>query len=311
MEEKIRIIHQILGSSYKSRDEHLFTCPFCNHHKKKLSVNFGKGYWKCWVCDVRGKNIYRLVRKYGSYQQRQKWLELEGRLDLGEFDNIFSEMNNVSTEQTLDLPDEFVSLCNKRLPRSSQKPLKYLFERGLTKEDIIKWKIGYCAKGRYGGRIIIPSFNNSGNVNYFIARSYVGHQRKYLNPQAEKDIIFNELSIDWDSPVILVEGVFDAIVAGENAIPILGSTIRNTTKLFQAISINDTPVYIALDEDAKKKSGQIIKNMLEYDIEMFQIDTSGCEDVGSMTTENFNQRKENAKNIDYDNFFLYNALRAI
>ena len=311
MEEKLRIVHQILGSSHKSRDEFLFHCPYCQHHKKKLSINFGKGYWKCWVCDTRGKNIYRLVRKYGTYQQRQKWLELEGRLDLNEFEGIFAEMNDIKEEQILELPEEFISLCNKHLPRTSQMPLRYLFERGLTRQDILKWKIGYCGSGKYAGRIIVPSFNNDGNINYFIARSYVDHYRKYLNPQAEKDIIFNELSIDWDSPLTLVEGVFDAIVAGENAVPILGSTLRETTKLFQAIAINDTPVYLALDEDAKKKTGQIVKNMLKYDIELFQIDTSGCQDVGSMSNNIFIQRKEKAKVVDYDNFFLYNALRAL
>jgi DNA primase len=311
MEEKRKIIHQILGSSRRSRDEHLFTCPFCNHHKKKMSVNFAKGYWKCWICDTRGKNIYRLVRKFGTYQQRQKWLELEGRLDLNEFENIFAEMNDVKEEQVIELPKEFISLCNKRLPRSSKRVLNYLELRGITREQILKWKIGYCDDGRFGGRVIIPSFNNDGNINYFIARSYVGHQRKYLNPAAEKDIIFNQLSIDWDSPVTLVEGVFDAIVAGENAIPILGSTLRENTKLFQAIAINDTPVYLALDEDARKKTGQIVKNMLQYDIELLEIDTSGCEDVGSMSHDVFLERKNQAQPVDYDNFFLYNALKNI
>ena len=311
MEEKRKIIHQILGSSRRSRDEHLFTCPFCNHHKKKMSVNFAKGYWKCWICDSRGKNIYRLVRKFGTYQQRQKWLELEGRLDLNEFESIFAEMNDVEEEQVIELPKEFISLCNKHPPRSSKRVLNYLQLRGITREQILKWKIGYCDDGRFGGRVIIPSFNNDGNINYFIARSYVGHQRKYLNPTAEKDIIFNQLSVDWDSPVILVEGVFDAIVAGENAIPILGSTLRENTKLFQAIAINDTPVYLALDEDAKKKTGQIVKNMLQYDIELLEIDTSGCEDVGSMSHDVFLERKNQAQPVDYDNFFLYNALKNI
>ena len=86
--------------------------------------------------------------------------------------------------------------------------------RDIMKEkrsDIQLWKIGYCPKGKYGGRIIIPSFNNNGRINYFISRSYVGHQRKYLNPSASKDFIFNELFIDWDEPVVLVEGVFDSI----------------------------------------------------------------------------------------------------
>ena len=111
--------------------------------------------------------------------------------------------------------------------------------------------------------------------------------------------------------MVLVEGVFDAIVAGENAIPILGSTLRETTKLFQAIAINDTPVYLALDADALKKSGQIIKSMLKYDIELYQIDTYGCEDVGSMSKENFIERMNCATTVDYDEFFLYNELRRV
>ncbi len=126
-------------------------------------------------------------------------------------------------------------------------------------------------EGRYGGRIIIPSFNNDGDCNYFIARSYVGHYRRYLNPPCGRDIIFNELNIDWDEPIILVEGVFDAIVAGDNAIPILGSTLREDSRLFQAIEIHDTPVYIALDPDAEKKAQWIIRSLMKYDLEIKKI----------------------------------------
>ena len=45
---------------------------------------------------------------------------------------------------------------------------------------------------------------------------------------------------------------------------------------------NSQTEYGGPDEDAKKKTGQIIKSMLQYDIELLEIDTSGCEDVGSM-----------------------------
>ena len=65
--------------------------------------------------------------------------------------------------------------------------------------------------------------------------------------------------VDWDESIILVEGLFDAIVAGQNAIPILGSTLREESKLFQGIVLNDSPVYLALDEDARKKQEYIIK----------------------------------------------------
>ena len=236
MEEKLRIVREILGDYRVSSSEFLFYCPFCGHHKKKMSLNFGVNAFKCWICDTRGKNIYRIVRQFGTYQQRQKWLDLDGRLNLSEFDKMFMDMNDIEEEQTTDLPADLISLSNKRLPRHSKRPLEYLQSRGLTKKDILYWKIGYCNEGQYSGRVIIPSFNNKGDCNYYVSRSYVGHKRKYLNPPVDKDVVFNELYIDWDEPIILVEGVFDAIVVGQNAIPILGSTLREESKLFQAIA---------------------------------------------------------------------------
>lgn len=167
------------------------------------------------------------------------------------FRHSFEELTE--EEQKIELPEDFVSLCNRRLPLASQRPLEYLESRGLTRRDIFRWKAGYSKQGRYGGRIIIPSFNNTGDINYFIARSYVGHNKRYLNPPCGRDIVFNELFIDWDEPVVLVEGVFDAIVAGDNAIPILGSTLREASKLFQALVRHDTPVFLGLDPDADKK----------------------------------------------------------
>ena len=178
-------------------------------------------------------------------------------------------------------------------------------------EQIKLWKIGYCTEGRYGGRIIVPSFNMNGDPNYFIARSYVGHKRKYLNPLASKDIIFNELIIDWDEPVVLVEGVFDALVAGTQAIPILGSTLRTNSRLFQALSINDTPVYLGLDADAEKKAGQMIKNMLQYDMEVYKIDTSSVEDIGSMSPDEFSWAFQNAEIIDSDYYFFQKMMQNI
>ena len=311
MEEKLRIVTEILGDYRRSSNEFLFHCPFCNHHKKKMSLNFAVNAWKCWVCDTRGKNIYRLVRKFGTYQQRQKWLDLDGRLDLSEFDKLFMELNDIEEIQTTDLPLEFISLNNEHLPRHSQAPLRYLYSRGLSKKDILLWKIGYCREGQYGGRIIIPSFNNNGDCNYFVSRSYVGHRKKYLNPPVEKDIIFNELYIDWDEPIVLVEGVFDAIVIGQNAIPILGATLREEAKLFHAITIHDSPVYLALDADAEYKQRYILRMFKKYDVDVKVIDTTGCEDVGSMTNEEFQKRKSHAKEPDMDEVLFLNQLRKI
>mgnify|MGYP005631781647 CR=1 FL=1 len=42
--------------------------------------------------------------------------------------------------------------------------------------------------------------------HYFVARTYNGDAYKYKNPNASKDIIFNELFIDWNTDLVLVEG---------------------------------------------------------------------------------------------------------
>tara|TARA_Y100000592_G_scaffold97356_1_gene167927 strand:- start:1274 stop:2212 length:939 start_codon:yes stop_codon:yes gene_type:complete len=309
--KKLTILSEVLGSYRRANDEYLFHCPYCNHHKKKMSINFSVNAFKCWICDQRGKNIYRLVRKFGNYKQRQQYLELIGRLDLSEFDKILNEINEVEEQQVIDLPDEFTSLCNRNLPLSSTRATDYLFSRGIERNEILKWKIGYCEKGRYGGRVIIPSFNSDGNVNYFIARSYVGHNRRYLNPPCGRDIIFNELSVDWDEPLILVEGVFDAIVAGENAIPILGSTLRNDSRLFQAIAAHDTPVYLALDPDAEKKAKWIIRSMLQYDVEIHKVPIDDYEDIGSMSPETFKEKLQQSELINSEMYLLEKMLKNI
>ena len=180
----------------------------------------------------------------------------------------------------------------------------------MTNEDIVRWKIGYCFEGQYRNRVIIPSFNEDGDVNYFIARSYNGDSYKYKNPRSSKNIVFNELFVDWDEDLVIVEGVFDAVVAG-NATPILGSTLRSNSRLIQKIVYNDTPVYIALDPDAADKERKIIETLLRYDVELYKIDVSGYEDVGSMPKAVFEERKQNASFIDRDNYLLLNLLSAI
>ncbi len=158
--------------------------------------------------------------------------------------------------------------------------------------------------------MVVPSFDDEGTVNYFIARSYNGDSYKYKNPRASKNVVFNELFTDWNADLVLVEGVFDAIVAG-NAVPILGSTLRRDSRLVRKIVYNDTPVYLALDPDAADKERRIIKMLQQYDIELYKIDVRGYEDVGSMPKAVFSERKNNASFIDADNYLLLNLLSAI
>ena len=300
--EKLKIIKNVLGRGYKSGHEYLFGCPFCKHHKKKMSVNVDKSVFKCWICDKSGRDLGYIVRKFGTRQDRDEWSKYDDRVEITDFDFLFAEPETPS-EQRVDLPEALVSLTNRTPSRSAQVALRYLFKRGFTKDDILKWKIGYCSDGEYAGRVVVPSFNEDGYANYFIARSYGDAWPKYKNPPASRDIIFNELYVNWDEDLIIVEGVFDAIKAG-NAIPLLGSTLRESSTLFQTIVKSGNRVFMALDEDASKKTRSIARLLLKYGVEVYEIDTSGVEDVGEMTKEEFRTRKNNAAIVEKDNYLL-------
>ena len=310
MEEKLRILKNVLGGYYQNGAEYLFYCSKCRHHKRKLSVNVEKNTFKCWVCDYASYNIRTLVKSAGVGKDLIEWDDLFGQVDLSAFDFLFEEKTRTEDEQQLALPKEMISLAADDLPYSAIYAKNYLKERGITKKDIINWKIGFCPEGDYAGRLIIPSFGLSGYANYFVARSYNNQYPPYLNPSVSKDIIFNELFIDFDSDIVIVEGAFDAIVAGTNAVPLLGSSLRETSKLMQNIIKNNTEIYLALDPDAEEKEIKIIQMMMKYGIRTYKIDVSPYKDVGEMSKEAFREKKKDAHLINFDNL-LSHKLRKI
>ncbi len=306
--QKIKILEGILGSYYKSGDEILFHCPSCNHHKRKLSVNINKNKFKCWVCDYRGTSITKIVKRFASAQHKKKWGELEFEIDLSLFDKLF--VNKEERPQPMELPKEFIPLCSDQKPKNSFLPIRYLKSRGVTDSEIRLWKIGYCSSGEYSGRIIIPSFTEDGDLNYFIARSYKQHKQKHKNPKVEKSkIIFNELLIDWRQTIILTEGPFDAVRGGTNSIPLLGSSLREDSKLFNKIVSHDSTVCLALDPDAKQKEMKIAMNLAKYGIDVLKLEVFPYKDLAEMPREELLRRKSEAKHFSFYDWVSYSLRR--
>tara|TARA_R100001509_G_scaffold114907_1_gene70050 strand:- start:13712 stop:14647 length:936 start_codon:yes stop_codon:yes gene_type:complete len=302
-ERKFKLLSDTLGRSYRNGEERLYHCPKCKHHKKKLSVNIARNVFKCWVCEYSGADIFKLIKRYASRSVVAEWRQFSDTIEISNFDKIFEVSHEEPEEVRLDLPKEFVSLTGE-VTTSLLRPYKYLTSRGLTKEDIIRWKIGCCLSGPYANRIVVPSFDLDGRLNYFIARTYGDSYVRYKNPPTSKDMVFNEIQIDWGKPTILVEGVFDAMNA-ENSIPILGSSLNPKSKLFQKIVGNSRDVYVALDSDASEKCYSIARNLMLYDVNVHIVDTSGYEDVGTMSKEEFMELKNAASFVSLDDYLLY------
>lgn len=298
--EKLSIIKQSLGSYYKSNDELIFFCPKCKHHKRKLSVNIEKNKFQCWVCDFRGNKIDALIK---DRELKDRWRSLTNQVDINKFDELFVNKQNETTEKFLELPEYFSTLTTPRLSTTGKKALKYLLDRGVSYSQILMYKMGFCHHGKYTNRIIVPSFDSNGKLNYYIARSFSDDYLKYKNPPCSRDVVFNDLLVDWTRPIVLVEGFFDSLKY-DNSIPILGSTLNMRSVLFNKIVDNCKMVYICLDKDAKNKELKIVKNLLDFGIQVCKIELYDYSDLGEVPNHLLSEYKKRASIVTRDDYLL-------
>ena len=294
-------LENLLGKSHKrARANHAFHCPFCNHRKPKLEINMetnekGHNPWECWVCQTKGRTIRSLLKQLKTPREQAasilkylpKGTEIEYKgLSIVELPKEFQLLHSASTTSVV-----------ANLVR------KYLYERGFTDNDFIKYGVGYCTSGEYGGRVILPSYSESNRLNYFVARSYDGNYFKYKNPEASKDIIFYENFINWNVPIILCEGVFDAIAIRRNAIPILGKNISN--ELYKKIITSPVKdIYIALDEDAQDVSLKIAEKFLNQGKRVFIVKMKE-KDPSQMGFQAFTKLIQQAEELDLSGLMLH------
>ena len=264
----------ILGKGEKSsKSNRKYHCPFkdCptyNTRKMKLEIDIltdseGQNKYACWVCGSKGRYIRTLLRKVGV--TRETLDSLDKIIVRKNWDDKIENFNG-------SLPEEYVFLPEAKESDILAKHARlYLKNRGITEEDVLKYRIGYCSEGNYGERIIIPSFDAMGSINYFIARSFDSEVKmKYKFPEVSRDIIPFEMMINWNVPLILCEGVFDMIAIKRNCIPLMGKFI--TKKLMKKlVESNIQKIYVALDDDALKTALSHCETFLSYGKKVFLI----------------------------------------
>ena len=293
----VTLVNSVMGSGKATaRNNYAYHCPFCHHHKPKMEVNLtenreGKNPWHCWACDVRGTTIYSLFKQLKV--DVSKFTELKS---LVKTSKSISETQVISS---VSLPDEYIDLNNVDTSDiMARHALAYLKNRHISKYDILKYNIGYCKEGLYKNMIIIPTYDVDGRLNYFTARSFEKEPYvKYRNPSASRDIIPNEHLINWNIPIILCEGLFDAMAIKRNAIPLLGKNIQSSLMKKIVTSVVDK-IYIALDRDAIKQALKFCERLMAEGKEVYLVDLQD-KDPSEMGFENFTKLIQNTVPLTY------------
>tara|TARA_R110002051_G_scaffold71264_3_gene128364 strand:- start:21 stop:938 length:918 start_codon:yes stop_codon:yes gene_type:complete len=278
------------GRNVRKDNEHIFFCPFCSHYKPKLQVNLVSQFWHCWVCDSKGRTLKQLFYKLNATPNQ--FIELT---DIVGETYYYSEKSDIV--EVISLPKEYIPLWKDGGNKIIRKhALLYLKKRNITNKDIIKYEIGFCEEGLYRNRIIIPSYDNNNKLNFFIARNFYKGGMKYKNPPVSKNVIMFENHINWNLPIVICEGAFDAIAIKRNVIPILGKTLPEAL-LEKMVNGGTNKVIIILDTDARKDALKMTEKLARYSIDSCLVKLTD-KDPSEEGFDNMINYINNAKNID-------------
>jgi hypothetical protein len=283
-QELVRLLTLFLGVGVKKGNYHYnFKCPKCKHHNNKLAVQVVPDgntdtAWRCFHCEttnqMSGKSIKSLLVKASCPKHISD--QIYELLSLKRSAPVVLEYKQIQ------LPKEFVRLYRYTPSNDYEyvvynEVLEYLIkERRLTIYDIVKYNIGMCVTGDYAKRVVIPSYDSNNALNFFVTRSiYKESKAKHKNPDFDKSkLVPFENTINWNEPIIVVEGAFDAMSIKRNALPLLGKTLSEPI-LKKLLSSSVNKIYMCLDNDARKAALVHCEKLMKFGKEVYFVDLNG------------------------------------
>ncbi len=251
MADVLRVLRR-LGIEGDVYGDHLVgLCPYHDDQKPSWRIRLRgerRGLHWCFSCQ-EGGDLYDLVMQVRDYATRAAavgWVE---------------EHFGSATEEDLMVPtiEVVTGLAQRRRLRMpagvvTGEPLEawptlvreYLEGRGITREQVERWGIGYAVDGRLHGRLVIPVRDVYGDLASYVGRAWLDMPKRFLYPREEEgpdlEVLFGEQH--WPRPipmrgdVVVTEGAIKSL-AVERVFPrashaaIGGSDVRlmHVTKL--------------------------------------------------------------------------------
>ena len=233
-----------------------FHCPACidrrgkEDRRKSAGMNVNTGGYKCFGCDLRG-----YVDGYGTGPS-----------------GVAQERGEGPTWEVAEPPPGFVLLGDGpgRHGRGFRRARQYLTGRGVPPEHWLALGIGACDVTCYdgtdvaevklarqmNGRVVVPVMEVDGTWRGYVGRAHYANKfMPYRNHPGNwrEDCVWNPmaLTVETDTPVLVTEGLFDALPSYPDSIALLGKP----TELQEDLIVKAVrPVCMLLDGDAWRLS---------------------------------------------------------
>lgn len=284
-------------------DEVRFNCIFkdCGDKpdtKRHMYVNPVKGKFFCQRCR-RGGSLDFLARNLGLESPEKSITMWESVIHGFLFGTESSEV----TEKVIEPLDTYPVI-------PGTEAYRYLKSRGISDKRIEYYDIKFGTRSLFGiegadranyigrGRVAFMDYDKSGELVYWVARTYSGHTAKYKNAKAPREYqVFNlgRMQRDWiKERVVICEGPISAIIAGKDAVATYGKHVTGS-QISKLISFDAGEYIIALDGDATAEAASLATRLYRRGCKAKMIKFSREEDPASVGSLEFRRRVNGAK----------------
>lgn len=225
------------------------TCPDCGK-EKKFGINILMDRTNCFSCAFRPRPFSLMMKLEGLHTYREAFNFINA---FDSTEGIDTHVDLLETKKETELPESFklLSLGNNNVAKMAQN---YMRKRGFNVFNLTLKGIGYCTKGRYAFRIIIP-FYEKGRLVYLNAREFINTGQSHLNPGIDEFgmgkamQVYNRDALNIYKRVYMVESTINALTLGDRAFTI-GGKIPSHYQISDILKSKCQEVIIILDPDA-------------------------------------------------------------
>lgn len=209
-------------------------CPFClvrtgkADRRGSLSASLTTGWYDCFKCGIRGR-----VDDYNA----------------GLDDDVAP-----AAAVLVPPPESFMLLAEEPAASAAvTAPARaYLRGRGIGDDLWAVAGIGACTDGFYAGRVVVPITDVAGAWHGYVARTWAKKAPspyRYPPGMRRGELLYNPgaLLVETDVPLLVVEGVFDALHLWPDGVALLGKWSHAQVLM---LARAPRPVVVVLDGDA-------------------------------------------------------------
>ncbi len=222
-------------------DEYLLTCVCGSSRLRWNSKRNGWGAWKCWSCLKSGNTLGLIELLEGIDDEAAVALVLDGYVGGNAPTRLEGVASSRPRKQKLTrLPQIAWPSGVDMLADTSlhQGAWEYLATRGIGKDVLRYWRLGWGRSGWLQGYVVFPVYMDGGLVYWQGRASWDkpegadrrGYQ-KTRNPRnvegyaTAEDVLFNYDRACSSQHVVIIEGGFDTLKVGTNGVGLLGKLV--------------------------------------------------------------------------------------